>query len=64
MTTTGKRNCMLAMVSGLAAPVRCSAIKKSLAARTPLASPLGSGNTVGLPAPAANATWSNPKSNA
>ena len=51
---------MLAMVSRLAAPVSCSAIRKSDAVRTPLARPLGRSSTVGLPAPVASAMWSKP----
>ena len=39
-----------------AAPVSCSAIRKSDAVRTPVASPFGNSSTVGLPAPAATAT--------
>ena len=50
-TTTGSRTCMLAIESRLAAPVSCSAIRKSDAVRTPLARPFGKSSTVGLPAP-------------
>ena len=50
-TTTGSRSCMLAIESALAAPVSCSAIRKSEAVRTPRASPLGMSSTVGRPAP-------------
>ena len=39
------------MESAFAAPVSCSAIKKSEAVRTPRASPLGMSKVVGLPAP-------------
>ncbi|MFO1218061.1 MAG: hypothetical protein U1E89_06690 [Burkholderiaceae bacterium] len=56
MTTTGSRNCMFASESLRAAPVNCSAIRKSLAVRTPRASPLGMSSVVGLPAPIASAT--------
>ena len=51
---------MLAIESGFAAPVSCSAIRKSDAARTPRASPFGISSTVGLPAPTHTATWSKP----
>ncbi len=47
-----------------AAPVNCSAIRKSDACRTPRASPFFIGITVGRPAPAHSATWSKPSSNA
>ena len=55
---------MLAIVSRLAAPVSCSAIRKSDAVRTPLARPFGRSSTVGLPAPVASAMWSKPSANA
>ena len=51
---------MFAMESGLAAPVSCSAIRKSEAARTPRASPFGMSSTVGPPAPTHSAIWSKP----
>ena len=51
MTTTGRRTCMLAIESAFAAPVSCSAIRKSEAVRTPRARPFGMSSTVGLPAP-------------
>ena len=44
---------MLATEFVFAAPVSCSAIRKSDAVRTPGARPFGSSSTVGLPAPAA-----------
>ncbi len=47
MTTTGRRTCMLAIESSLAAPVSCSAIRKSDAVRTPCARPCGKSSTVG-----------------
>ena len=52
------------MESFLAAPVSCSAIRKSDAARTPRARPLGRSSTVGLPAPAQSAMWSKPMAKA
>ena len=63
-TTMGSRSCILAIESVRAAPVSCSAMRKSEAVRTPRASPLGSSSTVGLPAPAASAMWSKPSANA
>ena len=60
MTTTGRRSCMLAIESAFAAPVSCSAIRKSDAVRTPRARPLGMSSVVGLPAPMQSATWSKP----
>ena len=50
--------------SRFAAPVSCSAIRKSDAVRTPLARPFGRSSTVGLPAPVASAMWSKPSANA
>ena len=44
----------------LAAPVSCSAIRKSLAWRTPRARPFGMSMMVGRPAPMHSATWSKP----
>src|SRR5437764_449857 len=41
ITTTGRRSCRLAIESVLAAPVSCSAIRKSDAMRTPGASAFG-----------------------
>ena len=64
MTTTGRRICRLAIESDLAAPVSCSAIRKSEAMRTPGAKPFGKSRMVGLPAPSASATWSKPMSSA
>ena len=49
MTTTGRRTCMFAIESRFAAPVSCSAIRKSDAVRTPRARPFGRSSTVGLP---------------
>ena len=40
---------MLAIESGFAAPVSCSAIRKSDAVRTPCARPFGMSSTVGPP---------------
>ena len=51
---------MLAIESAFAAPVSCSAIRKSEAVRTPRASPFGMSSVVGLPAPMQSATWSKP----
>ena len=48
------------MEESFAAPVSCSAIRKSDAARTPRARPFGMSSTVGLPAPMHSAMWSNP----
>ena len=42
---------MFAIESVFAAPVSCSAIRKSEAVRTPRARPLGMSSTVGRPAP-------------
>ena len=64
MTATGRRTCRLAMLSGLAAPVSCSAIRKSEACRTPGARPLAIPTMVGRPAPAQSAMWSKPSSKA
>ncbi len=64
ITTTGSRSCMLAIESRLAAPVSCSAIRKSEAVRTPRASPFGMSSVVGLPAPMQSATWSKPAASA
>ena len=64
MTTTGRRTCRLAMLSGLAAPVSCSAIRKSDAWRTPRARPFFIGTMVGRPAPAQSAMWSKPSAKA
>ena len=55
---------MFAIESVFAAPVSCSAIRKSEAVRTPRASPFGMSSTVGRPAPIASATWSKPSANA
>ena len=52
------------MLSALAAPVSCRAIRKSDACRTPRARPFAIGTTVGLPAPMHSAMWSKPRSNA
>ena len=60
ITTTGSRSCMFAIESAFAAPVSCSAIRKSLAVRTPRARPFGMSSVVGRPAPIASATWSKP----
>ncbi len=59
-TTMGRRTCRFAIDSSRAAPVSCSAMRKSDAVRTPRTRPLGMSSTVGLPAPAASAIWSNP----
>ena len=64
ITTTGSRTVKLAMLSVLAAPVSCNAIRKSEACRTPGASPFGIGITVGRPAPAHSAIWSKPSAKA
>ncbi len=64
MTTTGSRTCRLARLSVLAAPVSCSAIRKSEAWRTPAASPFFIGTMVGRPAPAQSAMWSKPSAKA
>ena len=64
MTTTGSRTCRLAMLSVLAAPVSCSAIRKSDAWRTPGARPFFIGTMVGRPAPAHSAMWSKPSAKA
>ena len=50
----------MAIEDSFAAPVSCSAIRKSDAARTPRASPFGMSSTVGLPAPMHSAMWSKP----
>ncbi len=47
-------------IAFFAAPVSCSAIRKSEAMRTPRARPLGIAICVGLPAPAHSAMWSKP----
>ena len=60
MTTAGMRTCRLAKASRLKAPVSCSAIRKSLACRMPRSRLFFMSTIVGLPAPAAIATWSNP----
>ena len=52
------------MLSVLAAPVSCSAIRKSEAWRTPGARPFCIGITVGRPAPAHSAMWSKPSAKA
>ncbi len=64
MITTGSRTCRLARLSALAAPVSCSAIRKSEAWRTPAASPFFIGTMVGRPAPAHIAMWSKPSAKA
>ena len=64
ITTTGSRTVRLAMLSVLAAPVSCNAIRKSEACRTPGARPFFIGITVGRPAPAHSAIWSKPSSKA
>ena len=51
ITTIGMRICRFATDSAFAAPVSCSAIRKSDACRTPRASPFFIGITVGRPAP-------------
>ena len=52
------------MLLVLAAPVSCSAIRKSEACLTPGARLFGIGITVGRPAPAHSATWSKPSAKA
>ena len=64
MTIAGSRTCRLASESRLDAPVSCSAIRKSDALRTPRIRLFLTSMIVGLPAPAAIATWSNPIANA
>ncbi len=60
ITTTGMRSCRLAIDDIFAAPLNCSAIRKSLAWRTPRARLPGMSITVGLPAPMHSAIWSKP----
>src|SRR6185437_8863422 len=60
MTTIGSRTVRLARLDVLAAPVSCSAIRKSDAWRTPRARPFFIDTTVGRPAPAQSAIWSKP----
>ena len=52
------------MLSVLAAPVSCNAIRKSEAWRTPGTRPFCIGMTVGRPAPAHSAIWSKPSAKA
>ena len=53
MTTAGSRACRFGSASRLKAPVSCSAIRKSLALRTPRTRLFFMSITVGLPAPEA-----------
>jgi hypothetical protein len=56
MTTAGSRACRFGKAPRLNAPVNCSAMRKSLALRTPRTRLCFMSITVGLPAPAAMAT--------
>ena len=64
MTIAGSRTCRFASESFLKPPVSCSAIRKSDALRTPRMRLFLTSMIVGLPAPAASATWSKPSSKA
>src|SRR4029077_13425054 len=60
ITTAGSRVCRLGSALRLNAPVSWSAIRKSLAFLMPRIRLFFMSMIVGLPAPAAIATWSNP----